>query len=161
MARQLILGYEPIAPELQSLGGGLVTMIQPALIVMSSSTYAGLFEETGLLDGLKTVLGRMAAKLGRESALAVSALSICSLCCNQTLSSILTQQLFQEQYGEDNQALALDIEDATIVLCGLVPWCIACSVPLVVVNAPMLTIVTACYLILQPICMVVRAKMTR
>ena len=65
LARQLILGYKPIAPELQSLGGGgLVSMIQPALIVVSSSMYAGLFEATGLLDGLKAVLVRMAAKLG-------------------------------------------------------------------------------------------------
>ncbi len=159
LAQQLLTGYTAPSEELARTldGGGALSMLQLALIILISSTYAGLFKETQLLNSLEGKLLWLSSRIGRERALAVSALAICALCCNQTLSSIITQQLFAKQYGSDKQSLALDIEDTVIVLCAAVPWCIASSAPLAAIGAPTVSILAAFYLFLQPLWMIARA----
>ncbi len=70
--------------------------------------------------------------------------------CNQTLSSILTQQLCDE-IVTDKEVMMIAIENTTIVMAALIPWSIACSVPLSTLEAPMASIFFACYLYLQPL----------
>lgn len=45
-------------------GGGIISMVRVALIVMISSAYSGIFRKTGLLDGL---CGRVTALSERTS----------------------------------------------------------------------------------------------
>ena len=49
-----ILGYTASDAEVGAMlnGGGIISMVRVALIVMISSAYSGIFRKTGLLDGL-------------------------------------------------------------------------------------------------------------
>lgn len=49
-----ILGYTASDAEVGAMlnGGGIISMVRVALIVMISSAYSGIFRRTGLLDGL-------------------------------------------------------------------------------------------------------------
>ena len=160
---QLLFGYAAPAEELAKTlnGGGLVSMLEPILIVVITSSYTGLFEKTGLLANLKRRVETLSALLGREAVVVFSSIFICGLCCNQTLGIMVGQQLYKCEYGEDNQSLALDIEDTIVVLCGAIPWSIACSVPLSAVGAPIASVFVAFYLFLQPLWMLVRSKMVQ
>ena len=60
-----ILGYTASDAEVGAMlnGGGIISMVRVALIVMISSAYSGIFRKTGLLDGL---CGRPAHRHGRR-----------------------------------------------------------------------------------------------
>lgn len=51
----MIKGYHPADQQLSKLlsGGGILSMVRICAIVCISSSYAGIFKGTGLLDGLK------------------------------------------------------------------------------------------------------------
>ena len=70
--------------------------------------------------------------------------------CNQTLNIMLTHQLCQGAV-EDRERLALALENTAVVLSPLIPWSIACAVPLGAVSAPQGCVLTACYLYLRPL----------
>lgn len=55
LLRCLVYGYEPPAGMEMLAGGGLLSMVQVAGIVLLTSAYAGLLEATGLLDGLSAL----------------------------------------------------------------------------------------------------------
>lgn len=59
----------------------------------------------------------------------VVSLASVAIACNQTLSSIMVQELCQSLY-DDKEEMALAMEDTTIVLAALVPWSVAAAVPL-------------------------------
>lgn len=56
IARMAVMGFSPNDSEVASMlgGGGVVSMLSVAAIVCVSSSYAGIFQKTGLLDGLKS-----------------------------------------------------------------------------------------------------------
>lgn len=66
------------------------------------------------------------------------------------LSSILTYQLHKDS-ADNMQQLALDLENSTIVVAALIPWSIACAVPLATVGAGNASILFAFYLYLLPL----------
>ena len=163
IARWLATGYAASVAEIAATldGGGLVSMVSPAIIILISSTYAGLFDATGLLDGLKGAIGRLAARSNREFASIACAVPLVALSCNQTLSTILQQQILADQYPEDGKAMVLDIEDTVIVMAPLVPWSIAATVPLASIGQPLVCILLAFYLYLQPLWMLLAAVVRR
>lgn len=60
--RTAILGYTASDAEVGAMlnGGGIISMVRVALIVMISSAYSGIFRKTGLLDGLCELVRRTA-----------------------------------------------------------------------------------------------------
>ena len=56
-------------------------------------------------------------------------------------------------YG-DREELALDIENSAILIAGLIPWSIACSIPLAMLGAATGAVPYALLLWLIPICYV-------
>lgn len=60
----LINGYHAPDPSLSSMidGGGIMSMVRVALIITISSSYSGIFEETGLLNGLKSKMGTLSRR---------------------------------------------------------------------------------------------------
>ena len=74
----------------------------------------------------------------------VVSLASVAIACNQTLSSIMVQELCKEE-------MALALEDTTIVLAALVPWSVAAAVPLAALGASSWGIAAAVYLYLQPL----------
>lgn len=146
----MVFGYKIENQELASMinGGGLLSMLRATCIVMLSSSYAGIFEKTGLLHSIQeqiAVLSRRITSFG--GTLAVSAMTA-MIACNQTLAVMLTSQLCRDT-EPDSERFAIALEDTVILLAALVPWSIAGAVPLNAVGAPMLSMVFACYLYLQ------------
>jgi Na+/H+ antiporter len=148
----MLRGFTPADPEAAALvsGGGVLSMLQVSAIVCISSSYSGLFQKTGLLDGCKRVVSGMSKRIGRYPATLVTSIPAGMVACNQTLAILLTDQLCREEYADPN-AFALDLEDTAAITSPLIPWCIAGAVPLTMVGAPSSALLLACYLWLIPL----------
>ncbi|WP_296903687.1 Na+/H+ antiporter NhaC family protein [uncultured Megasphaera sp.] len=148
----LLTGYETADPALSKMlnGGGLLSMAQPAVLVALSCSYAGIFAKTDLLDGIKGGIRRLARMITAFGCTIVVSLASVAIACNQTLSSIMVQELCQSLY-DDKEEMALALEDTTIVLAALVPWSVAAAVPLAALGASSWGIAAAVYLYLQPL----------
>jgi len=154
ICRMLVMGYDA-GNEAVSLmnGGGIVSMAKVIAIVSLSSCYMGIFEKTGLLDGVGALARCIADKTTRQAAIFVCAAICGMISCNQTLSIMLTYQLCDKLFS-DKQELALCIEDSAVVMAPLVPWSIACEVTLTTVGAPIAAFSHAFYLMLVPLWMI-------
>lgn len=131
-------------------GGGLVSMLRVALIVCMSSAYSGIFEKTGMLDGIKHKIETLAAKSTPFGATLVTSLVADMVACNQTLAIMLTHQLCDKTH-KDNSTFALTLEDTVVVTAALVPWSIASGAPLASVSGPQSAIWFACFLYILPL----------
>lgn len=152
LPRLLVMGYHTADAQIASMlnGGGVRSMLNVAAIVCLSSSYAGIFAGTGLLDSLKA---RVAALGGRTSAFfVVFCVSVAAaiIACNQTLTIMLTHQVCGS-VEPDAQQFAVDLGDTAVVLAPLVPWSIAGAVPLASIGAPTVCLAAACYLYALPL----------
>lgn len=152
LPRLLFFGYRAADSQLGAMlnGGGIWSMARVTAIVCLSSSYSGIFQQTGLLDHVKAAIGRLARRAGPYAAILAASIPASMVACNQTLSILLTHQLC-DQTQEDREQLALDLEDAVVVVAPLVPWSIAGGVPLASIAAPTASIFFACYLYLLPL----------
>ena len=158
----ILTGYRAADPEAAALlnGGGILSMLNVAVIVCLSACYAGIFRETGLLDGIQGAVRRLAVRTTPFTALFCTALAACAIACNQSLAILLTNQLCAE--AMDSPAdLALGLEDTAVVLAALIPWSIAGAVPLATVGAPTSSILFACFLYFLPLWRLITAHKRR
>lgn len=148
----LVTGYHSPDPEVAAMldGGGILSMVRCGAIVCLSSTYAGIFQETGLLAGAKAAVSRLSAAATPFAAIFCTAVGTSIIACNQTLAIMLTHQLCGE-LEPDAQRFALDLEDSVVVLAPLVPWSLAGAVPLASIAAPTASVLTAFFLYLLPL----------
>ena len=148
----LINGYHAPDPSLSSMidGGGIMSMVRVALIITISSSYSGIFEETGLLNGLKSKMGTLSRRFSVFGTILGTAAAAGMVACNQTLATMLVDQICKE-LEPDAQKFAIDMENSVIVVAPLVPWSIAGAVPLASVSAPLTSIVAAVFLYLLPL----------
>lgn len=131
-------------------GGGILSMANVVLVICISSTYSGLFEGTGLLDGLRAQVLRMGrASTPFTSVLATSLAASC-VSCNQTLAIMLTDQLC-DGIDQPNGELAIELENSVVTCAALMPWSIAATATLSFVGAPSISILAACFLYLLPL----------
>lgn len=149
--RTALFGFTAPTPETAALaGGGIASMVSAIAIVVITSTYAGIFEETGLLRGVEGVVARLSARVSPFAAtLGISVLAS-AISCNQTLAIMLTHQLSRDlaASAEDH---ALDLEDSVVLVAGLVPWSIAGGVPLASMGAPVQSMALAVFLYAVPL----------
>lgn len=113
-------------------GGGLTTMLKTSLVVVVSSSYSGIFEGTGILRDVETIVERLSKKLGLFTATIVISALTSSFGCSQALAIIMTHQLTKKEYlraGADENLLAVDIENTAVVMSPLVPWNISGALP--------------------------------
>ena len=152
LIRFAIYGFSTPDPDVAKLinGGGLLSMLRVAVIVCLSSAYAGIFQNTGLLDRAKDALRRMTLRTGNYSSTLIAAVFTSMIACNQSLATLLTEQLCGELYTRRSD-MALDLEDTVIVIAPLIPWSIAGAVPLASIGAPDSSIFFAVYLYLLPL----------
>lgn len=161
--RTMALGYEPELSSLSAMvgGGGISSMLEVCGILVLSGTYGGIFHGTGMLDGLTEKLVMLRGKIGRFPVMILLSTAVSAVFCNQTIGVMMVGQLSEGLYGKDDAeryAKMLDIEDSVIVIAGLVPWCIACSVPLAMLGVGAQAVPLAFYLWLIPICTLIRRK---
>jgi len=157
ICKVLLLGYHPTGEGLSAIldGGGLVSMIEIAIILIISCAYSGIFNRTGMLDGLLSRITKCCTKIGRFATSVLVGLASCVLFCNQTIATLMHNDLLTKPYldtGGTRQELAIDIENSTIIIVGLIPWAIACSVPLTFFGIGNEAILWAWYLYLVPLC---------
>ena len=84
--------------------------------------------------------------------------------CNQTIGIIMCRQCMARNYSDDPEgraALMLDIENSVVTIAGLVPWCIASSVPLGMLGCGMSALPFAAYLYLIPLCWNLSLRLSR
>lgn len=148
----VVFGYQPEHAEVRTLlsGGGILSMTRVFLIVCISSCYAGMCEATGLLTGVRKMLVLISRKITPYGGIFVTSVITAVIACNQTLSIMLTHQLCGE-LEKDPERMAIHLENTAVVIAALVPWSIAAAVPLSSVGAPLVCILTACYLYLLPL----------
>ena len=156
--RLLFWGYESQDPAVGALlnGGGILSMLKVTAIVCISSSYSDLFRKTGLLDGIRRKIEVLSEKAGKTAAVILTSVFTSMIACNQTLAILLTDQLCREK-DQSNEAFALMLEDSVVVISPLIPWSIACAVPLSAVNAPPESIFFAFFLYFLPLAALLRA----
>ncbi len=156
--RTIVFGFHAVDPEVAAMmdGGGILSMWNVMVIIAVVGMYAGLFDKTGLLLGLRGAISRLAVKTTDFFALFAVSTAIAAISCNQSLGTVLSAEFCSDFY-DSKERLANDIEDSSIVVPGLIPWSIACAVPLATTGLPTASVFYACYLYLLPICGLVRS----
>ena len=153
----LFLGYKAEGTGLGSIldGGGLCSMIEIAAILVISCAYSGIFNRTGMLNSLLERIEKGCSKMGRLAITFFVSVASCVVFCNQTIATLMCNDLLTKPYlntGGSRQELAIDMENTVIVVVGLVPWAIACSVPLTFMGVGIGALPWACYMYLIPVC---------
>lgn len=158
----MIFGFQMQSDNMLSgiiSGGGLLSMFGVSLIIMTASSFSGIFEETGMLNEIQEILKKMSYKAGLYLTTAFTSLVMSAFCCNQTLPILLTHQLMNKLYKEKgltDEDLAIDLENTTVMTPELFPWSIAIAVPLATLSAAPTSILYAVYLYLVPLINIVR-----
>ena len=151
MALACVMGYTPMPDQTALLaGGGIASMLDVAAIVLISSTYAGMFEQTRMLDGIIRLVEGASSRFGSFAAACLASVACALVCCNQSLTIMLSHQLCRG-CEPDAKRLAIQLEDTAVILAALVPWSIAAAVPLAAVGAPASGVAAACFLYLVPL----------
>lgn len=161
-AKTLILGYDVDGPLGQIInGGGLVSMLEVVGILILSSTFSGIFSETKMLDSILGGLEKMMMKAGRFPVSILVSLASVVVFCNQTIATMICKDLMYVPYertGGNNQELAIDMENSVILLSAVVPWALACTVPLTFMGATYGAMKYAYFIYLVPICYFIMKK---
>lgn len=162
LLRTAVFGYAPQDAQVAALmsGGGLASMVNVAFIVCLSSSFAGIFSATGMLDGVQRHIAALAERVTTFGAILAVVIPASMVACNQTLGTMLAYQLCSD-LEPDRRAMALDLEDSVIVLSPLVPWSIACSAVISMCGAPAACWLTAVYLWLIPLWHLIRSLRER
>lgn len=147
-----LLGFHPADPALARLasGGGAVSMTDVVAIICISSSYAGMFSGTGFLRGIQGHMAALSRRATPFGAVIATSVATSMVSCNQTLATMLTHQLCQS-VEPDPQRLAIHLENTVIVISALIPWSIACSAFLAIIDAPLASVTLACYLYFIPL----------
>lgn len=145
-------GYHSENAEISTMldGGGIVSMLRVAAIVCISSAYAGIFAKTGILHSITEKIQALSQKTTVYTAVLLTSVIASVVSCNQTLSIMLTHQLSKHLF-KDKKENAISLEDTAVVVAPLVPWSIACAVPLTSTNSPTSSVLFAFFLYLLPI----------
>lgn len=153
----LIFGYSSKSGGLAEIlnGGGMFSMLEIVIILIISCAYSGIFNRTDMLKSLLGLIEKCCTRIGRFGTTAIVSIVTGIVFCNQTIASLMCNDLLMKPYlntGGNRQELAIDIENTVIVIVGLIPWCIASSVPLSFLGVGIEALPWACYLYLIPLC---------
>ena len=138
-------------------GGGITSMLKVGAIVCISSSYSGIFQATGILNGFQKMVCLLADRTKPYFAVLVTSILTSVMACNQTLAIMLTDQLCIRT-EPDKLRFANNLEDSAVLIAPLVPWSIACAVPLTAAGAPGYSVLFAVFLYLLPLCDLVLKK---
>lgn len=141
-------------------GGGIASMLNVMVIIFLSSSFSGIFEGTKMLDPTQAKFKELSLKIGVLPTTVITAILGSAIACNQMLSIIMTRQLLDGIYKENDisdDKFALDIANSAIAA-GMIPWSIACSVPLATLSADASAIPFFFFLYLTPIFAIIADK---
>ncbi len=152
-----ILGYEAGGSGLASIlnGGGLLSMVEIAVILVISGAYSGIFSGTKMLESLQEKLSKACSKFGRFAVMVMMSIAMACIFCNQTIGTLMCNDLLKKPYldgGGTAEELAIDMENSVILIACMIPWSIGCSVPLAFLGVGAKTILFAVFMYMVPIC---------
>ena len=124
-------------------------MVNVSLIVGISSSYSGIFKETKMLVSLKKYLKDFSKKTSSYFVIFLSSIISGAIACNQSLGTILTNELCGELV--EKQKMAIILENTIVLLAGLIPWNIAMGVPLKTIGIGVMSGIYAFYLYFLPL----------
>lgn len=155
--RIAVLGFQPQGETLRAIltGGGIVSMLTAIGIVLLTSLYAGILEGIHALDPAKSWSEHLAGKLGLFPATCITSAAVVSVFCNQSVMTIMDAQLLSDCYrsrGASRTELAMDIANSGVMLAGLIPWSIALTVPLAMLDVGLEAVPWCVLLYLIPLC---------
>ncbi len=158
-----VVGYKAQGTGLAAIlnGGGLVSMIEIIIMLLLSCAYSGIFNGTGMLDSIQDRITAGSSKIGRFPVMVILSFLSSAMFCNQTIAALMCNDLMKKPYldaGASKLELAMDEENSVILIAGIVPWCIGCSVPLAFMGVDFRALPYACYLYLLPICYLLTKK---
>jgi Na+/H+ antiporter len=157
------LGYTAASETLGNIlsGGGVISMIEVMIIVLLSSTYSGIFDGTGMLKPIQEKIGGAANLIGLFPTQILTAVLSASVFCNQTVGTVLAAQMLgnvYEEKGRSREELAADIGNSIITIAGLIPWSIAATVPLTMMEVGSGALIYSVLLYAVPICYLLTKK---
>lgn len=152
-----VLGYSTQNSNLSDIldGGGAASMAEICGIVLLSCSYSGILSGTDMLGNVQQLLEKLMVRIGRFGVMVITGFAATGIFCNQTISVIMCSDLLgkpYEQQGASNTELAIDIENSVIVTAALVPWSVACAVPLSMLDVGMEVLPYSVFLYLMPLC---------
>ena len=155
--RTAILGYAPRQAELAGIlsGGGLVSMVTSGVVVFITSLYAGILEGIDALAPVKDRVEHLADRVGLFPAAVLVSILVVSVFCNQAVMVMIDAQLLTGCYdsrGASRTELAMDIANSGVTIAGLVPWSIAITVPLSMLEVGTEAIPWCILLYMIPLC---------
>lgn len=130
-------------------------MVEILIILTISATYSGIFTGTAMLEPLQDGIRRCCGKLGRFPVMVLLSIAMVVVFCNQTIATMMCCDLMKKPYLDDGgsrEELAIDMENSVIVISGLVPWAIACSVSVSFIGVGSEAIPYSLYLYFVPLC---------
>ena len=160
--RIALLGYQGtgILADIVS-GGGLISMKTPFLMIPLAALYTGILEGIGALEQVQRLLETLSVKIGKLPTMNLLSIAASMLLCNQTIVIMMCHQLIGTVYEKDHaehEEMAMDIANSAVTIAGLVPWCIACAVPLSMLEVGAAALPYAFYLYLIPVCYLLTKK---
>ena len=149
-------GYESTGSGLGVIlnGGGLVSMLEIAVILVISSSYSGIFSGTKMLDSLQEKLSMACTEFGRFAVMVAMSIAMASIFCNQTIGTLMCADLMRKPYidgGGDATELAIDLENSVILIACFIPWSIGCSVPMLMLGVDFRALPFAVFMYLVPL----------
>jgi NhaC family Na+:H+ antiporter len=164
--RTALLGYVPAQGALREIlsGGGLTSMLSTSAIVFVTSLYAGILEGIDALGPAEALVDRLADRVGLFPATALVSAAVVMIFCNQSVMVLMDQQLLAKSYekrGASRLELAMDIANSGVTMAGLVPWSIAISVPLSMLDVGPEAIPRCVLLYMIPLCYLVTKRFFR
>ena len=152
-----LIGYQPVQPELAKIlsGGGLLSMAQSVGVVFVTGLYAGILEGTHLLDNAHHMSERLCARIGLFPTAILVTTALSAVFCNQSVAVLMGEELLGPGYrqrGASRTELAIDIANSGVMLAGLVPWSIAVTIPLAMLDVGTGAIPWCALLYLIPLC---------
>ncbi len=154
--RVCVLGYAP-GGALESVlsGGGLVSMLTVFVMLPLASMMGGVLDGVGALDGVQERLKAASARLGLLPVMLLMSFLYSMVLCNQTIVLIMLRQTLWKAYedaGAGKEEFATDMANSGVMIPGIVPWCIACAVPLQMLGVGVEALPKATLMYLIPLC---------
>lgn len=151
-----IVGFMPQDADLVNIigGGGAVSMLEVCGIIMLSCSYSGIFKGTDMLADVQDRINRMMNRMGRFLMMVILGFMTSVVFCSQTIAIMLCSDLMTKPYlqtGGNRTELAIDIENATVLISVMIPWNIACTVPLEMMGVGMKTLAYSYLIFLLPL----------
>lgn len=147
----LVFGYHSGNATIQGMtdGGGILSMVDLAVIVTIASTYSGLFRGTGLLDNLRRGIQTLADRTTPFTGVLLTSIATAIISCDQIVATMLTTQLC-EGCERTGSAMALDLENSSVIIPALIPWSTSVVGILAFIEAPVTGTLFAVYAVFVP-----------